>query len=72
MVNQDALPGNWRQMRVRLKERWHGLNNDDLATIAGSRRVLVSILYEKLGYTEQQAEEQVNLFLKQLAPASHA
>ncbi len=68
MANQDVLSSDWRQMRNRLKQRWHCLTDEDLALIAGSRDMLVSILCDKYAYPEQQVREEVAQFLKQVAP----
>ncbi len=69
MATDDTLPGNWKQTRARLKERWHALTDDDLNLVAGSRSVLASILCEKYAYTDAQAQQEVERFVNDLVSA---
>ncbi len=66
-TTEDTLPGNWKQTRTQLKERWHGLTDEDINLVAGSRSVLASILCEKYAYTEPQAQEEIERFVHDLA-----
>jgi uncharacterized protein YjbJ (UPF0337 family) len=63
MANEDLLSSNWKSLRPRVKERWHGLTDDDLALIAGNRAVLASVLCEKYTYSEEQAQQEIEQFL---------
>ncbi len=67
MATEDLLPGDWKQVRARAKERWHALTDDDLKLVDGSRTMLASVLREKYGYNEEQAQTQVQQFVDQLA-----
>lgn len=72
MANDDLLSKNWKSLRAPLKEHWHALTDDDLKLIAGSRATLASVLCEKYAYTDEQAQQQVDQFLTQLAATEHA
>jgi uncharacterized protein YjbJ (UPF0337 family) len=75
--NDDVLEKNWRDLRGKLRERWHSLTDEDVTIINGNRSVLVSLLEEKYLYSKDIAEDEVNRFLGQVAakvqpmPATH-
>lgn len=70
MAKADILASDWKQMRVRVKQRWHCLTDEDLSLIAGSRDMLVSVLRDKYAYPESQAREGVEQFLQQAPPSA--
>ena len=55
-MNQDELQGNWKQLRVQVKEWWGQLTDDDLDRISGKRDKLVGMLQERYGYTQERAQ----------------
>jgi uncharacterized protein YjbJ (UPF0337 family) len=62
-MNRDVLEGKWKQLRGTIRERWGELTNDDLDQIAGNRDRLAGLLQEKYGYTQMEAERQIEEFL---------
>ena len=62
----DQITDNWREGRLRIKERWSELNDDDVASIRGQRERLVNLLQEKCGYTKGPAEKALNEFMNGL------
>lgn len=62
----DQITDNWREGRLRIKERWSELNDDDVASIRGQRERLVILLQEKCGYTKGPAEKALNEFMNGL------
>jgi uncharacterized protein YjbJ (UPF0337 family) len=62
-MNKDILEGNWKQIRGRVKLMWGRITDDELDQIAGRRDRLAGILQERYGYSRQQAEESINIFL---------
>jgi uncharacterized protein YjbJ (UPF0337 family) len=71
MANEDLLSRNWSRLRARIREHWHALTAEDVALIDGNRTMLASILCERYGYNEQQAQKEIDEFLDQApAPAS--
>ena len=62
----DQITGNWKEGRLRIKERWPELADDDVATIRGQRERLVNLLQEKCGFTKGPAEKALNEFLNGL------
>ena len=65
-LNTDILEGKWKQIKGRIQEKWGELTSDELDQIAGKRTVLVGKLQEKYGFTREQAEQQINDFLKKV------
>ncbi len=68
-MDETIFANNWKELKGKVKERWHSLTDEDLIAIDGSREVLVSMLQEKYYYSKEKAEEEVNRFLKEFAPA---
>lgn len=65
-MSWDQITGNWKDGRLRIKERWSELNDDDVATIRGQRDRLVGLLQEKCGYAKGPAEKALNEFMNGL------
>lgn len=62
-MNKDILEGKWKQLRGEIRQRWGELTDDELDQIAGKRDKLAGLLQEKYGYTQLEAEQQVQDFL---------
>jgi uncharacterized protein YjbJ (UPF0337 family) len=62
-MNRDILEGKWKQLRGSLRERWGELTDDELDQIAGKRDRLAGLLQERYGYTQLEAEQQIEDFL---------
>jgi uncharacterized protein YjbJ (UPF0337 family) len=63
-MNRNILEGKWKQLRGEIRERWGELTDDDLDQIAGRTEKLAGMLQEKYGYTQMEAERQVDEFLE--------
>jgi len=64
-MNQDILPGKWKQMRGELKTWWGKLTDDDFDRIGGQKDKLIGLLQERYGYTREQAEQEVERRLQE-------
>jgi uncharacterized protein YjbJ (UPF0337 family) len=64
-MNRDVLSGKWKQFRGSIKEKWGDLTDDELDQIEGRRDQLAGKLQEKYGYTKQEAEREIDSFLKE-------
>lgn len=62
-MNRNILEGNWKQIRGSIREKWGELTDDELDQIAGKRDKLAGILQERYGYTQMEAERQIDDFL---------
>lgn len=67
MEHEDILASQWKQLRDKVKERWHALSDEDVKIIDGHRDILVEMLQGRYAYNEETAEEQVKDFLKEFA-----
>lgn len=67
-MNWDLIQGNWKQLTGQVKEKWGKLTDDDLTVIAGKRDQLAGVLQERYGLVKEQAEQELDEFLKGLKP----
>jgi len=64
-MNKNIFEGKWKQLQGEIRERWGDLTDDELDQIAGKRDKLVGKLQEKYGYTQMEAERQIDEFLEE-------
>ena len=62
-MNQNILEGKWKQLRGSIREKWGQLTDDEVDQIAGKRDRLSGFLQERYGYTQVEAEQQIDDFL---------
>lgn len=65
-MNVDQLKGNWTQLKGKVRETWGKLTDDDLEVIAGKKDMLIGRLQERYGNAKDDAERQVDDFLKKI------
>lgn len=63
-MNRNILEGNWKQLRGSIREKWGELTDDELDQVAGKRERFAGLLQEKYGYTQLEAERQIDEFLE--------
>ncbi len=63
-MNKNILEGKWKQLRGEIREKWGEITDDELDQIAGKRDKLAGLLQEKYGYTQMEAERQIDEFLE--------
>jgi uncharacterized protein YjbJ (UPF0337 family) len=64
-MNENILEGKWKQLRGYLRERWGELTDDELDQIAGKRDRLAGLLQERYGYTQMEADQQIDDFVSE-------
>ena len=62
-MNRNVLEGKWMQLRGAVREKWGDLTDDDLDQIAGKREKLAGVLQERYGYSEIEANREIDDFL---------
>ena len=62
-IKANILEGRWMQLRGSIREKWGELTDDELDQISGKRDRLAGILQERYGYTELEAERELDDFL---------
>jgi uncharacterized protein YjbJ (UPF0337 family) len=55
----EELRGNWHFLRVKVQQQWDRLSNEDTDFIQGRRAELVEKLRERYGFTEDEAEKEI-------------
>jgi uncharacterized protein YjbJ (UPF0337 family) len=65
-MNQDILEGKWNQMRGEVRTWWGKLTDDDLNRVKGNLEKLSGALQERYGYSKQEAQSEIDKFLKRL------
>ncbi len=58
-MNNNVFQGKWKQMRGQAKVWWGKFTDDDLEKVDGNLDKLTGLLQEKYGYTQQQAEDEI-------------
>lgn len=56
------ISGNWEQMKSIIRRRWAELSVDDIDSIKGRKDRLIDTLISKYELTQEEAEDEVNLF----------
>lgn len=60
----EELKGKWKQLTGEAKRRWGKLTDDDLTAIEGDRDKLVGKIQERHGKSKDEAEREVNDWIK--------
>jgi uncharacterized protein YjbJ (UPF0337 family) len=63
-MNWDQVEGNWKQMKGTIKEKWGKLTDDDLTVAKGKVDILRGQIQERYGISKEEAEQQLDEFLK--------
>jgi uncharacterized protein YjbJ (UPF0337 family) len=63
-MNADQLKGKWQQVKGAAKVQWGKLTDDDLDQIEGNVQKLAGRLQERYGYEREQAERDVDEFVR--------
>jgi uncharacterized protein YjbJ (UPF0337 family) len=63
-MNKDILKGKWLQVKGDVRQYWGKLTDDDVDQIQGNADKFIGKLQERYGYNREQAEKEVNDFLR--------
>jgi uncharacterized protein YjbJ (UPF0337 family) len=63
-MNWDQIEGKWKQMKGSMKQKWGQLTDSDFDQIAGQREKFVGRLQERYGYTREQAQNEIDQWMK--------
>jgi uncharacterized protein YjbJ (UPF0337 family) len=64
-LNQQALEGNWNQIKGKVREKWGQLTDDDLEMLKGKGDELVGVIQRRTG----EARDRIERFLTQVVEA---
>jgi uncharacterized protein YjbJ (UPF0337 family) len=65
-MNWDRVEGNWKQIKGKAQQQWGKLTNDDLNLVEGKRTELVGRIQERYGIQRDEAERQIDSWLRNL------
>jgi uncharacterized protein YjbJ (UPF0337 family) len=63
-MNWHQIEGHWMKAKGKLRQQWGKLTDDDLTLIDGKREELAGRLQERYGYQKEQAEEEIDSWMK--------
>jgi uncharacterized protein YjbJ (UPF0337 family) len=66
-MNWDRVEGNWKEFKGSVQQKWGKLTKDDLDVVEGKRTELIGRLQQRYGYARDQAEKEVDTWLKEVA-----
>ena len=67
-MSKDMMQGKLTQLRDAVKQRWGVLTDKDLDTVDEKLVQLPGLLQARYGYTREQAEKEIDLFLSNMKP----
>ncbi len=65
-MNWDRIEGNWKQFKGKAREQWGDLTDDDLDVVEGKRQQLAGKIQERYGLAKDEAEQQIDDWLKRM------
>jgi uncharacterized protein YjbJ (UPF0337 family) len=63
-MNWEQVEGKWAQLKGHVKSKWSKLTDDDLGVLGGKRDQLVGKIQERYGVMRDDAEKQVDDWLR--------
>ena len=61
----DILEGRWRELKGYVRKQWGKLTDDDVERLSGRQEELIGVLQQRYGYGKEQAELEVNKWLRE-------
>ena len=58
-MNREQLQNNFRELKVKIKEKWGKLSEDEITQINGNFEQLLAKLQQKYGFNREKAEEEL-------------
>ena len=65
-MNWDHIKAEWKDAKGQLRSKWGKLTDDDLERVGGKWDQLVARLQDRYGYAKDQAEREVDRFLRDM------
>jgi uncharacterized protein YjbJ (UPF0337 family) len=63
-MNWDTIKGDWKQFKGKARQQWGKLTDDDLDVVEGKREELAGRLQERYGIARDEAERQIDDWLR--------
>lgn len=65
-MNWEQIEGKWKELKGQARSKWGKLTDDDLENVAGKKDQLLGRLQQRYGYKRDQAEKEVDTWIKDL------
>ena len=65
-MNWESIEGKWTEMKGGIKSQWGKLTDDDLGQLTAKKDVLVGKIQQRYGVLKDDAEKQVDEWLRKL------
>ncbi|MHB8420233.1 MAG: CsbD family protein [Myxococcales bacterium] len=69
-MNWDIVEGQWTQFKGAVKSKWAKLTDQDLTALEGKKEQLLGKLQERYGLNKDEAERQVDDWLRNQPPTT--
>jgi uncharacterized protein YjbJ (UPF0337 family) len=66
-MNWDRVEGNWKEFKGKVQQQWAKLTDDDLELVKGKRTELAGRIQQRYGYQKDQAEREIDTWLRDAA-----
>jgi uncharacterized protein YjbJ (UPF0337 family) len=63
-MNNDVFKGKWQQLKGEVRSQWGKLTDDDIDRAQGDAEKLIGRVQERYGYERDQAEREVDDFIR--------
>ena len=63
-MNRDIIKGHWNELKGKVKQQWGELTDDDVTKLEGNFDELAGVLQKKYGYQKDEAEKEIDAFVK--------
>jgi uncharacterized protein YjbJ (UPF0337 family) len=67
-MSKDMIQDKLKHLRDAVKQRWGALTDKDLNTVDVKLDQLPELLQARYGYTKEEAEKEIDLFLSNMKP----
>jgi uncharacterized protein YjbJ (UPF0337 family) len=68
IMNWDQIEGQWKQFGSQVKSQWAKFTDDDVKNLSAKKDDLIGKIQERYGILKEEAEHQVDHWLKSLKP----
>jgi uncharacterized protein YjbJ (UPF0337 family) len=65
-MDWNQISGQWKQMKGRAKVKWGKLTDDEIDVVEGKRDQLVGKIQQRYGIAKDQAEREVDDWIRDL------
>lgn len=60
MKNEKTIPGNWNELKGKLKQKYAKLTDDDVLLVEGKSDEMLGRLQKKLGKTREEMQKLIS------------